>query len=334
MTKMNGTKTLPSPETPPPAISCFDTHGQFAWDSTSLSLFTTCPRKYYYRMIEGWVPRRKSVHLLFGGWYASALERFAKLLAKGMDRDRALEDTIHEVLRATWEPGYASPADAATHTNPDWTKGRPWQSADNNKTRENLIRTIIWYVDHFKDENCTTVILSDGTPAVELSFKIDIGNNLLWCGHLDRLVDLGGDYFIMDQKTTGNTITARFWDQWHTDSQMSGYTFAGKIIYNMPVKGVIIDAAQIMVGGTRYERGFTHRTDDQLNEWLNDAKHYISLARTYFQEKFWPMNRSSCGNYGGCEYRTVCGHSPQVRANFLKGDFTQDESRWNPLQSR
>jgi len=329
---INGTKSILPAQSA--VQSCFDQGGQFAWDATSLSLFTTCPRKYYYRMIEGWVPHRKSVHLLFGGWYAKALENFWHLLTSGTDRETALEDIVLELLKSTWEPGYASAADATAKRNPDWTKGRPWKSDDNNKTRENLIRTVIWYIDHFTDDNCKTIILSDGAPAVELSFKIDIGHNFLWCGHIDKLVDFGGDVMVMDQKTTGSTITPRYWQQWHTDGQMSGYAFAGTILYNTPVKGVIIDAAQIMVGGTRFERGFTHRTQDQLQEWLNDTKHYISLARSYFRDKAWPMNRSSCGNYGGCEFRDVCGHSPSVRPNLLRGDFTQDEQKWNPLENR
>ena len=48
---------------------------QFAWDATSLSLAQTCLRKYYYTMIRGVQPRNKSVHLIFGGIYASSLER-------------------------------------------------------------------------------------------------------------------------------------------------------------------------------------------------------------------------------------------------------------------
>lgn len=44
----------------------FDKAGfQFAWDSTSLTAFATCPRKYYYSNIQGWTSELRSVHLIF-----------------------------------------------------------------------------------------------------------------------------------------------------------------------------------------------------------------------------------------------------------------------------
>ena len=53
----------------------FDSTGlQWAWDSTSLSNFVTCPRKYFYENLQGWQSEERSVHLIFGGHYASALE--------------------------------------------------------------------------------------------------------------------------------------------------------------------------------------------------------------------------------------------------------------------
>ena len=45
------------------------------------------------------------------------------------------------------------------------------------------------------------------------------------------------------------------------------------------------------------------------------------------------MNPSSCGNYGGCEFRHICSKSPQVREMFLKGDFSKG-AVWNPLERR
>src|SRR5687768_10394656 len=75
---------------------------QFAWDSTSIKLAETCLRKYQYKMLLGWQPERKSVHLLFGGWYASALESYYKYVADGMSQDDALAEVVAEALIETW----------------------------------------------------------------------------------------------------------------------------------------------------------------------------------------------------------------------------------------
>ena len=307
----------------------FDPDGlQFAWDSTSLKLAETCLRKYQYKLIFGWQPERKSVHLLFGGWYASALESYYKYVAEGMSSDEALAEVVGEALVETWEFDFDEAGEPIENT------GRPWTSDHNTKTRENLIRTIVWYLDQFgEDDSCSTVILSSGQPAVEHSFRLEWDNDIIYCGHLDRMVEYGNNIYIQDQKTTQSTITSRYFDGYNPDSQMSGYTFAGKALFGIPIKGIMIDAAQIAVGFTRFERGFTFRDDGQLNEWYDNSMYYIERARQATRDNHFPLNPSSCSQYGGCEFRHICSKAPSVREQFLKGDFVKGK-RWDPLEVR
>lgn len=306
----------------------FDEKGlQFAWDSTSIKLATECMRKYYYKMIVGWQPETLSVHLRFGIVYATALEHYHKHVALGMDRKDAIEAVVHEALIATWDHELDEEGNRIPNT------GAAWDGGHNLKTRGNLIRTIVWYLEQFEDDAVSTIILSDGKPAVEYSFKLPVDNNIVFCGHLDRLGEYSHDPYVQDQKTTGTTISARYFEGYNPDIQMSMYTFAGKAIFGVPVKGVIIDAAQIAVGFSRFERGFTFRTDDQLNEWYDQTMVKIEEARAMTAEQYFPMNATACGNYGGCEFRDICSRSPQVREQFLKGKFVKGP-RWDPIVSR
>lgn len=319
----------------------FDESGvQFAWDSTSIGLAETCLRKYQLNMLLGWQPDKKSVHLIFGGLYATALEHYHQHVAAGMPVDEATVEVVHEALIATTE--YEIKED-------EWINGLELQAKGydrfvgehrfvefnhNAKTRENLIRTIVWYLDQFGEEDsCQTVTLSTGEVAVEHSFRFEVDDGIMLAGHLDRLVEYTGHIYVQDQKTTGTTITQRFFEQFNPNTQMSLYSFAGQAIFDLPVKGVMIDAAQIAVGFTRFERGFTFRDEPQLDEWYDNAMYHIETARKATIEQHFPMNTSSCGNYGGCEFRGICGRSPAVRDQFLKGDFTQGE-RWDPLKAR
>lgn len=335
----------------------FDESGvQFAFDSTSLKLAETCLRKYQYKMILGWQPERKSVHLLFGGWYASALESYYKYVADGMSQDEALIEVVSEALTETWEfpdcetcwPGKdGKPSGLVQRADQELGEcpacggkgylsegGQPWISDHNTKTRENLIRTIVWYIDQFgDDDSCQTVILSNGSPAVEHSFRLEADDGILLCGHLDRLVEYGDKVYIQDQKTTQSTITSRYFDGYNPDSQMSLYTFAGKAIFGLPIKGVMIDAAQIAVGFTRFERGFSFRTDDQLNEWYDHSMYHIERARQATRDNYFPMTDTSCSLYGGCEFRHICSKAPNIREQFLKGDFVRGRT-WDPLEVR
>lgn len=316
---------------------------QFVFDSTSLKLAEECPRKYKYIMIDGWQAPGRSIHLDFGAWYATALEHFHKARALGIPYDDAVCDVVREALISSWvyeteeyqpdidlSPGGVNYS-TATRIIPG--TGHPWESGHNLKTRETLIRTIIWYLSQFEEDSMSTVILADGKPAVELSFLIPISDDLFLSGHMDRLVEYSGDIFVTDNKTTGSTISARYFDGWNPDIQMSMYTFAGKMIYKMPISGVVIDAAQIAVGFTRFERGFTFRSTEQLDEWYDQVQYLIQETQAYTKEDYFPMRTSACGNYGGCQFRDVCSRSPSVRDNFLRAKFIQGPT-WDPAARR
>lgn len=325
----------------------FDASGlQFAWDATSIALAQTCLRKYQYRMIEGWTSRGMNDHLRFGAHYATALEHYYKRRAQGEDKAQALRGVIEEALHDTWDrpseyEGVTDQNSAEIElriANGIPPEGKPWAALDPVKTRENLIRTIVWYADQFEDEEIKVVLLEDGSPAVEHSFSIPVDDDIIFSGHIDRLVEFGGDKYVMDQKTTKSTLGQFYFDGYSPHTQMSMYTFAGQMIYNVPVKGVIIDAAQIAVGFTRFARGFTFRTASQLEEWYANALHWVKVARDATYEyhataRALPMNEQSCGNYGGCEFRQICSRSPEVRPQFLAGAFEKGE-RWDPLKRR
>lgn len=303
----------------------FDKEGrQFAWDATSLELAMECPRKYFYVMRKGWRKRAPNVHLFFGGLIASAFEHYHKRrILEGKSHDQALEGVVMEALEATW------------------IDGAPWHSDHNAKTRENLIRTIVWYLEEFKDDPLRTVVLKNGEPAVEQSFRLPVSDDVIFCGHLDRLVEQDGDQYATDNKTTGYTITDQFFRQFDLSCQMSMYTFAGKAILSSPIKGVIIDAAQIAVGFSRFVRGYTFRTKSQLDDWFRDTMHWIKIIWRYAEldsehgedENHWPKNTTSCDRYSGCQFRAICAQSPENRLQFLKADFEQQPT-WDPMTPR
>lgn len=308
-------------------MSYDNTGWQFAWDSTSVTAFQTCPRKYYYSIVEGWQKYEKSVHLLFGGWYATALESYHKLKAAGKTHDEALFSVVRAALVSTWE--FETSADGSRIDN----SGNPWESLHNTKTRETLIRSIVWYLEEFSVDNMPTVILSNGDAAVEYSFSLPMADGLLYCGHIDRLVEYSGGKYVQDQKTTGTTVTAKFFSDFTPDNQMSGYSWAGHIIFDVPVSGVIIDAAQIAVGFTRFTRGFVQRPRQLIEDWHGNTLKTIARAKEAHEAQDYPMNFTACGNYGGCPYREVCRRIPEHRNRVLEADYIR-KPRWDPLVAR
>ena len=301
---------------------------QFAWDSTSLGAFKTCPRYYQYTVINGYVTRAENIHFIFGIGFHAALELYDRLRAEGADHNSALRSAARWTMcEYTWNS----------------ERQRPWSSDDPNKNRETLTRAVVWYLDQFQDDPLETIILDNGKPAVELSFRFEpglvslTGDDYVLCGHLDRAVNWeeGGGIYIVDRKTTKQTLgkyTQEFFAKYQPDNQMSLYYFAGGFIFEQGIRGIIIDAGQTAATFTRFQRGFTKRTPAQLNEWFTDLGHWLKLAEHYAEQNYWPMNDKSCNNFGGCPFREVCSANPSIRDTLLNGSFHRRV--WDPLQTR
>ena len=311
---------------------------QYAWDSTSLGLFKTCPRLYEYTMIRGYASAAENLHLRFGIEFHSALQEY--------DYGRSI-DLPHD--EAVWEAMFGLQRRLLASPLPEGN-----EKATKYKNPDTLRQLVIDYLDYYEHDSAKTFIMANGKPATELSFRfeLDFGPSLtsapngddypqavpyILCGHLDRVVDSNGSLMVLDHKTTTTTLGSYYFDQYEPHNQMSLYTLAGKIVLNTIIKGVIVDGAQILLEAeNRFVRGFTYRTADQLEEWLQSLSFTLGYAEACATESYWPMNDTACDKFGGCKFRSVCSKSPQVRDKFLTTDFITLplEERWNPLKSR
>jgi len=313
------------PEAPSPFIE--GTNIQHSWDSTCLGLFKTCPRKYQYKILLGWT-RNTGIHLRWGAELHSALEDYDRSRTAGVRHDDAVHDVVRALLARI----------------EDWNP-EPKTKSEELKTKANLLRAVVWYLDHYHPDPAETVVLANGKPAVELSFRfeLDFGPRLgetlrnarpySLCGHLDRVVSYNGDLFVMDRKSASSTLGTYFFEKFDTDNQMSLYTLAGQVLLKSPIRGVIIDGIQVAVGFSRFVRSFTFRTPDQLDDWLADTQRWLRAAEACAVEGYWPINDTSCDKFGGCEFRQICSKSPMVRERFLQAEFRKEEP-WNPLRTR
>lgn len=299
---------------------------QLAIDSTSLGAYKDCPRRYAYSILLGMVPRAESAHLTFGLLYHGALERYDHARASGQSNDEATLLAVRYCLEQTWH------------------NGRPWASDIPEKNRLTLVRTVVWYLEEFSRENdvLETVILDNGKPAVELSFQFHLpyesqttGEPFVLCGHLDRLArhrDMPNQVWIADRKTTKSTLGQGFFDKFSPDNQFSGYTLGGTLTYRLPVAGLIVDAAQVAVTFSRFQRGIIQRTEETLEEWLQDLGTWLADMEQSAVSGRWRMNDRACSHYGGCPYRPICSKPPSVRDQWLEAGYVQRV--WDPLKAR
>ncbi len=296
---------------------------QLGWDATSLEALDKCPRLYQLSIIEGYQTPFTSPNLTFGTVFHSATELYSLTRAAGQDHDQALLAALRHTIVATW----------------DFKLGRPWASDEPTKTRDTLFRTIVWYLDHFRDESLETLILANGKPAVELSFRFDSGlktqdgESIQLCGHIDRVVTWNDEIWITDKKTSRYDLDENYFKQFLPHNQMTLYSIAGFVTLNKDIDGLIIDGCQILVGGSRFLRKQIPMTPNILEEWMTDFAIKVKEAEGYATQAYWPMRRSSCG-FGRmqCQFRPVCSSDPTIRQTLL--DSAYSRRTWDPLQPR
>jgi hypothetical protein len=298
---------------------------QLAWDSTSYGALDKCARYYQHSIVEGrgFAYGTENPHLKWGLIFHSATELYDRERALGKDHDAALVSAMRHAIIETW----------------DFALKRPWVSDEPTKTRNTLLRSIVWYCDKFQDDPLKTVILDNGKPAVELSFRFDpeietgTGESILICGHIDRAVEFNSENAITDKKTTKAELNDNFFKQFNPDSQISIYSIAGIVVMGIEVNYFIIDGIQVQVNGTRFRRQIISISSDQLEEWLHDFKIKIRQAEDYARENYWPMNRKACGfGQNQCTFRPVCSSDPSIRQTLLDAMFIR--RTWDPLVPR
>jgi len=297
---------------------------QLAIDSTSLGEFKTCPRKYYYSIILGLQPRAESVHLTFGLLIHASVERYAHKRAEGQDHEQALRFALRWLLSETWNK----------------TLSRPWISDHPAKNRLTAVRTLVWYLDQYGDnDSLEYVVLPNGKPAVELTFSFDsgistisTGETITFSGHLDRVAMLNDEPYIVDIKTTTSALGPNFFAGFSPDNQFSMYTLAAQVAFATPVKGVIVDGAQVGATFARFERSLILRDASTMREWIDGTQFWLRRMEESAVTQSWPMNDKACGNYGGCPFRPICSRPPGARDAWLKSDYKK--RLWDPLQRR
>ncbi len=289
---------------------------QLVWDATSFKQFQFCPRSYEYAIILGRRPYVKSKHLTFGQHFHTALETFDGAMALGIGWEDARALALDVALKVTWG----------------------WESdpKDTDKNRFTLIRTVDWYCQHYGPNNPVKVLLlPSGKPAIEVSFRImsmltaTTGEDFTLAGHIDALASFQESNYALERKTTGKAINTTWFGTFDPDIQIELYNWAGKILLEDEVAGVLIDGAQVLVNSNSFGRHIIRKSKGQINETFRDIESILVTACHYADEDYWPKYTRNCWN---CAYRAVCSNQPSIRAQQLEEDYIFD--RWDPTIPR
>lgn len=280
----------------------------FAIDNTALSMYKSCPEKYRLGILEGYRPNAISAPLSFGSAWNDCTEELEK---------NGLPSAIRKA--------YTFPL----------TFG-----GDNRRTRWTLIRGLVWYHETYKNDIFKTLILPNGKPALELTFRVELpvelksasGVPVYYTGHIDRVVTYMGQVYAFEKKHTVSYLTDNYFARYEFSAQIMGYVFALNSLHQLEAAGAVIDSVSFAVNSVKTGRKVVQRAMEHVPEWLADTFYWIAQLDNSLYTGYWPRNTESCNMYSGCQFREVCYRRPGARQAVLEADFHVE--KWDPAAVR
>lgn len=298
-------------------------------DSTMLTAYRSCPRRYYNEFVRGIRPRAKSLDLHAGGVFASTVEFIYR---------RAHMDLGHDMAVAAGEVFFYKMWGDYEILDPE------------NPKRPDRVWAAI--ADYFATYGTTTdkiqPYIVDNQPTFEFSFAIPLdgpgfpvhpesGDPFVLVGRADQLGQLDGLPIVKDDKTT-KSAGDKWTKQWDMRGQFLGYLWAAQRMgikaNTFCVRGVVIQKTQIKQ--LEYIRPYSTTL---IERWLETTRRDLCRLVSNWNEGAAPtpdlpnsgagFNYSfgnACHEYGSCMFVESCeaGDPEAWLSQFV-------EARWNPL---
>lgn len=285
-------------------------------DSTMLSCFRACPRKFFHEFILGLRPVATSIDLHAGAVFSATLERF---------------------YREFWHsrvPESAALARAYSTFAHEW--GDFQLTKDHPKTPENMWAAVESYVRTYPPRTDTVQpYFTEGAPSFEFSFAIPLdfpdfprhpsGDPFIYVGRFDMFGKYLDRPVVRDEKTA-QRLESNWAEKWDLRSQFMGYCWAlqhnGIPCDTAVIRGIIITKKDI-----RQVEAIKIYPQFLIDRWFLQLRRDLWRLRKAWDEQWYDYNLGdSCTAYSHCPFMPLCS-SPQPE-NWYSNYTVR---RWNPL---
>ena len=288
-------------------------------DSTMMSAFRSCPRKFYNEFILGLRPSGISIDLHAGGVFAHCLEIVRKEIYLN---GRTLPESLlraNAAFEIAWGD-FVIPEHKKTNKRPD----RVWAAV------ESYFETYVPSFDHIQP------YFSDGKPTFEFTFAIPLdfpgfplhpvsGEPFLYSGRFDMLGEYLGLPIVEDDKTSGSGHYANWSEKWDLRSQFIGYTWACQQL-GIPVSSVAVRGIGIQITQIAHAEAIKPYSDTLRDRWFEQLRRDLNRLVNCWNEGYFDYDfGESCTSFGNCMFTQPCQSSDPEP--WLK---TFEVRRWNP----
>jgi len=289
-------------------VTLYNQSNPLCIDNSKRSDFVACPMKYYWTYVRGMHSLKGSTALRYGVVWHAAMEAF---------------------YGAVRESGWKSTAiieKAAAAVSPAWDKySEKLTFWDDYRTKENLMLSLMQFIDHYAgDEGMLKVI------APETKFKLDMVATrpserdvlpFFFTGKIDLEVRLNGRLWIIDHKTTGQSLSVQV-PRLNKSPQFMGYEYAARRILHENPEGALIMMHYLLSrkkkDGTYgklsidFQRAAQIYSDDDLVDWRASLFETVKQIQHCAETNTWTKRFDNCYQYGQCKYAFLCDqHRPE-----------------------
>lgn len=300
-------------------------------DSSMLSTWRACRRKFFWSTVHGLYPSGKSVHLVAGGAFAAGMEAARKRIFLTTDTSSCSFD---DILSAAY---YAFAQEWGTYQAPE----------NSAKDFINTFSALREYLETFdpRTDAVQPHLRPDGSPAVEFTFSIPLdiehpsGIPFIFVGRFDLLGMYANLPCIVDEKTT-SSIGFAWESQWDLRGQFLGYCWACQQL-DYPINTAVIRGIAIQKKEIKFATAIKQYPQYLIERWYHQTiKDVSEIVEAYDQVRVgdfmgwnetadfhFPYNfADACASYGGCAFATLCSvKDPEpFFSNYVR-------HRWDPL---
>lgn len=282
-------------------------------DSTMLTLFRACPRKFYWEFILGLRPTHTSIHLHAGGAIASAVETVRKgVYNEGLSVNKSLQKAYLDFK--TYWGDYEAPADSY-------------------KSFFNCFRSVVSYFEFWDPITDPIQPFDFGHGGTfEFSFALPTrvlhpsGQPFLFAGRADMLAKYLGKPCIVDEKTS-KSHSSSFAYKWGMRGQFLGYCKAIRDTLGIKVDTAVIRGTALLKTEIKHQQAIQTYADFLIDRWSEELDRTLLDIRRCWETETWPYNfGDSCDAWGECPFKIMC--TARDQEVWMK-DYTV--RRWNPL---
>jgi hypothetical protein len=306
-------------------------------DSTMISCFRSCPRKFYNEFVLGLRPSGLSIDLHAGGAFAHAAEVVRRevfvnqrTLPDALLRAQAAFEIywgdfrIPEHKTTTKQPErvwaaveqYFKQYDPRTdHIQPYFTNGKP-----------TFEFTFAVPLEPCTDDQAYELVKSTGKTQRLWPVHPKTGDPFMYTGRFDMLGEYLGMPVVCDDKTSGTGHYANWSEKWDLRSQFIGYTWACRQI-GLDVESCVVRGVGILMKSIALAEAIKPYSDTLRERWLEQLRRDMWRIVEAHNTGYWDYNLAdACTNYSICTFSQACqSANPEPWLKNL------EVRRWNPL---